>query len=112
MTRIVYDVAKVMNFQRQCNSAEEYLSLCNAFYKQLAEAVKSGEYPLYDEQAGEEEKPYTTAYFAVLVEVILCRCRTSEWCKEGHDTPPSESYQSHILAERFKQSITFVKEFF
>jgi serine/threonine protein kinase len=81
--RIVNNIADVICFQRQCNSAEEYLSFCNAFYEQLAEAVKSGEYPLYDRQAGEEEKPYTTAYFAVLVEVILSRCRTSAWLNDG-----------------------------
>jgi hypothetical protein len=38
-----------------------------------------GQYSLYDEQAGEEEKPYTTAYFAILVDVILSRCRTKKW---------------------------------
>ena len=89
--------------QRRCSSAKEYLSFCNAFYKDLAEAVKCEEYPLYDEQVGEEEKPYTTAYFAILVEVILNRCRTSKWANDGQNTSPTKSdrpSQSFTLAQR------------
>lgn len=96
-------------FQRRCNSTKQYISFCNVFYEQLAEAVKSGDYPLYDEQAGEEEKPYTTAYFAVLVEVILSCCRTSEWFKDDQDTRPTESDQSLTLAQRLKPSKDFGK---
>ncbi len=74
--------ADVTRSQRKCNSAKEYLSFCDAFYRELAKAAKFGEYPLYDGQAGEKEKPYTTAYFAILVEVVLSRCRTNRWVND------------------------------
>jgi hypothetical protein len=100
-------LADVILLQRQCSSANEYLSFCNAFYEELAEAVKCEEYPLYDEQAGEEEKPYTTAYFAILVEVILSRCRTSKWVNDAQDvspTKPDRPAQSLTSAQRSEKA--------
>ena len=52
--------------------------------------MKYDQYPLYDAQAGEEENPYTTAYFAVLIDVILSRCRTSGWFSNDQATPLGE----------------------
>lgn len=37
---------------------------------------------LYDESLGEQEQPYTTAYFAIMIDVILSRYRTSHWVAE------------------------------
>jgi hypothetical protein len=64
--------------------------------------VKSGGYPLYDVEAGEAEKPYTTAYFAVLVEVILSRSRTSEFSHD-QNRPSAESDQGSDQAKSLEK---------
>jgi hypothetical protein len=58
------------SIQRKCGSSEEYLSFCDAFIEELTKTVCHEDYRsyLYDEQVGEDERPYTTAYFAILVE--------------------------------------------
>jgi hypothetical protein len=76
-------------FQRECQSTRDYLGLCNAFIKELTNVVEghkdSDQYGvcLYDKDLGEQEQPYTTAYFAILIDVVLSRCRTSKWGTEG-----------------------------
>ena len=73
------------SLKKKCSSAEEYLAFCNAFIEELTRAVCHEDYrmSLYDKQLAEEEKPYTTAYFAILVEEILSRCRTNRWVNHG-----------------------------
>jgi serine/threonine protein kinase len=75
------------SLQRKCENAKEYLSFCKAFVERIVDAYVSDEYvsSLYDRQLGEQEQPYTTAYFAILIDVILSRCRTCQW----DSLPPS-----------------------
>ncbi|OAP63453.1 hypothetical protein AYL99_02680 [Fonsecaea erecta] len=70
----------------QCSSADEYLTLCKVFVCELAKAAKSptNSSCLYEEVTREEEKPYTTAYFSILLHRITNRCFTSHW-NRTHD---------------------------
>jgi len=77
-TVIVKALLTSFHFKRKCGAAEEYLSFCNAFIEELAKVVGYEDYCtcLYDQG---DERPYTTAYFAILVEEVLSRCRTYQW---------------------------------
>jgi hypothetical protein len=86
--------------KRKCQNPEGYLALCNAFIDELAEAVERDEdfsyissgYSrcLYNTDLGEEERPYTTAYFAILIDEVLNRCRTRQWGIRPAVPPPLE----------------------
>ena len=93
--------------QSKCKSTKEYLALCDAFIGELADFVDNHyaqacvshevvmndcgrppvpvtsaiyhDSPLYENGSGEEEQTYSTAYFAILIDVVLGRCRTKKW---------------------------------
>jgi hypothetical protein len=84
------------------------LALCNAFIEELIDFVEhryavpqqvivnprrhahqvaapaaSQISRLYAEELGEDEQEYSTAYFAILIDVVLSRCRTKQWRIQG-----------------------------
>ncbi|KAI9704270.1 MAG: hypothetical protein M1836_007131 [Candelina mexicana] len=68
----------------QSSNADSYLLFCNAFIKCLIDAVCSGDYTHC--YTPDEEKPYTNAYFKVLVDEILDMCRTQFGGSSSNDS--------------------------